>query len=78
MFRITSQELAITRSGAQGVAGSNPVAPTTFRVHRSQIGHSPIFRSQRSLRVARPADEHCLFAGREIQISRLDADREPS
>jgi hypothetical protein len=31
MFRITSQELAMTRSWAQGVAGSNPVAPTTLR-----------------------------------------------
>jgi len=28
-----------SRAWAQGVAGSNPVAPTTFRVHRSHIGH---------------------------------------
>jgi hypothetical protein len=30
MFRITSQELAMTRSWAQGVAGSNPAAPTSL------------------------------------------------
>ena len=47
---------------AQGVAGSNPVAPTTFRVHRSHIGHSSISRFSRGLQGAWPADEHRLFA----------------
>jgi hypothetical protein len=39
---------------AQGVAGSNPVAPTTFRVHRSHIGHRGISRAQRRLEVTGP------------------------
>ena len=30
---------------AQGVAGSNPVAPTTLPICRSHIGHTPISRA---------------------------------
>jgi hypothetical protein len=38
MLRITSQDIARSRSRAQGAAGSNPVAPTTFRVPRLRRG----------------------------------------
>ena len=38
--RISSSKAPRGLPWAQGVAGSNPVAPTTFRICRSHIGHT--------------------------------------
>jgi hypothetical protein len=39
-----ARKTARGRAWAQGVAGSNPVAPTTFRIRRSHTGHNRIVR----------------------------------
>jgi len=55
MFRITSLELAKTRSWAQGVAGSNPVAPTKIPRSARPFGRSDVSRSCGALRGSAPA-----------------------
>ena len=58
---------------AQGVAGSNPVAPTSFRSCRSPIRHSPARRPQLQSEIAAKTLDHRFIHARALPCRPIPA-----